>query len=207
MEFADKNELEKGISNLAIAAATIPLIARLKKEPARKQKFKDNWVLEFILLSLAAFIGSIVHSFKLPEKINGIVWGILYAIEFELVRRLHQILSDMDDGYKPSDTEFLIILIAEISLYIPATLIRLFTGKNTFSFFIAYSAIVAVLLGKLVAKQQANNSTKSFVESIVCLLMAVFSQVAIKDKGATIAHMFIVTSLLPLSNAAKYSFN
>lgn len=54
MEFADKNELEKGISNLAIAAATIPLIARLKKEPARKQKLKDNWVLEFILLSLAA---------------------------------------------------------------------------------------------------------------------------------------------------------
>ena len=207
VKVADKLNLEKGISNLAIAAGAALVAKNVANAESKRPKLKKFWVVEMILLSLAAFIGSIVHSFAWGKKANGIIWGVLLAIEFETVRRFYEIISMFDEDYKVKNRDLYIIIGLEIALYIPATVIRFLTGKNTFTFFIGYCSVVAVMIGMLFKNEKATPATRDLGVSVLTLLMAVFSQLAIKDYGATVAHIFIILALLPLKNAAIKSFN
>ncbi|MBQ0135564.1 MAG: hypothetical protein KBS43_02385 [Oscillospiraceae bacterium] len=206
IEFSEKLELEKGISNLFIAAGATAITKRIASEEAKRPELKRLWVIELVCLSLAAFIGSLIHSFKWNQKTSGIIWGILYAIEFETVRRFHKIISMFDEGYKIKKSQLSFLMILEIALYIPATLIRFFTGKNTFTFFISYASVVAVLIGKLIKEEKSTPATKDLGISVATLIFAVLSQITIKNYGATVAHIFIILALLPLKNSAIKSF-
>lgn len=207
VKVADKLNLEKGISNLFIAAGAAAVTKSIANAESKRPKLKKLWVVEMVFLTLAAFIGSLVHSFAWSKKANGIIWGVLLAIEFETVRRFYEITSMFDEEYKVKNSDLYLIIGLEIALYIPATVIRFLTEKNSFSFFIAYCSVVAVMIGMLFKNEKATPATRDLATSVLTLLMAVFSQLTIKDYGATVAHIFIILALLPLKNAAVKSFN
>ena len=202
MKLTEKAELAKGVSNLAIAIGCVPGVIAIAKSKGKRTKLKRSWTIEFVLLTLAAFVGAAVHSILWSDKILGKIWAVLYSIEFELVRRLYTLMAAIDDGYEISKTQYLTIFLAELIFFVPATAIRMKTGKNTFSFFLAYAAIIAIMLGKLVAKQEKSAGTKDFLLSIISLVTAMLCQVIDKKHGAVIAHVFILLSLFPLTRGA-----
>lgn len=202
MKLTEKAELAKGVSNLAIAMGCMPEVIAIAKSKGKRTKLKRSWTIEFVLLTLAAFVGAAVHSIVWSDKTLGKIWSVLYSIEFELVRRLYTLMAAIDDGYEISKIEYLIIFGTELLFFVPATTIRLKTGKNTFSFFLAYAAVIAVMLGKIVAKQEKRAGTKDFILSIISLITAMLCQIIDKNHGAIIAHVFILLSLLPLTHGA-----
>ena len=205
MKFAEKAELAKGISNVVIGAGCVPATAIVARTEGKRSDIKKSWTIEFVLLTLAAFGGALVHSFAWNDKQRGRLWAVLYAIEFELVRRLYMVMAAVEEGYKLSKLEHGILLGAEIVFYLTATIIRLVTGRNTYSFFLVYAGIVGVMLGKLIATEEKNESTRSFLLSICSLVTAMLCQIIDKKHGAVIAHIFILLALVPLTDAAKKS--
>ena len=205
VKVADKNELIKGLSNLAIAAGAVAAAGKVKNAKGEREKLHKFWVIELVLLSASAFLGTVVHCFTFDKKVNGILWGILYTIEFEAVRRLYVIISSLDEDKELSKFEIAVLFGLEITLYIPATLIRLSTGKNTYNFFLSYAGVVAVMIGVAFSKLEKSGAKKSLITSVLTLLSAFVAQLLIKDYGATVAHISILLALVPLEKAAESS--
>lgn len=65
MKFTEKAELAKGVSNLAIAIGCVPGAIAIAKSDGKRTKLKKSWTIEFVLLTLAAFVGAAVHSILL----------------------------------------------------------------------------------------------------------------------------------------------
>lgn len=128
-------ELLKGLSDIPIAIIALIFGILLWKK-------KKQWASLFLLISVSAVFGAVVHSIDFPRGWNRAIWIVLYIFLYELIRRFAYLMVCYVSGKQSAERSC--VYIIEAVLY-AVTLVFMFTlDINDIYVFVVFAVIMLI---------------------------------------------------------------
>jgi len=189
-ELTTSHELLKGLTDLPLAIAALLLYILAD----RKHAVRREWRWVFLLLSLSAAMGVAAHCFILPQRMNDILWLVLFAVMFELVRAFsHSVVNHLR---REDRRELLFVRILELVFYLLADAITLTVHAHGIYSFVFFCALLIVRM--FVCALRCSELPRRILRIIGVLFAGLVMQ-AIKSVfplGVTIGHLIVLIALI-----------
>lgn len=140
------SEAIKGFSDIPISV--IALVLGLF---ARKRETTKGFSLLFILVSFAAFVGALVHIFKVPHIVKTAVWVFLYFVLYECVKRFTFLFVKY---IKKGENTPKFISFAEYPFYLLSVIFLIFVKDYDMLFFVFFSAVCIITITYILIKEK-----------------------------------------------------
>lgn len=101
-------EMLKGLSDIPIALIALVFGVLLRKK-------NKEWSSLFLLITVSAVLGAVVHTFDFPRVWNRVIWIVLYIFLYELIRRFAHLMVCYISGR--AERERTLVYILEALLY------------------------------------------------------------------------------------------
>lgn len=205
---ASEAELAKALSDLPIGIICIPFFIILMGERFKNGERNGIWVATFVILGLAAFLGSFAHAVVMGDMALRFLWVVLYLLMFLAVYLFYVLVDEIFEGKEIKGRQKTVILGLTTGMYLAAAGIRLATGKNMIAIFAVYALVVVIQMGVLIVRTKSELREIILLKiSIGILLIGLLCQGAVfvfpDFNGAAVAHIFIIIAMFTIFMAAR----
>lgn len=160
-------EITTSITNLLIFVVAFISSTKLKQK---------DWKYFFLLLSLAALLGSIIHGINFSKQTIYYLWFILYFV-FDIL--IHQLLFntiDLISNKKLTKYKYHLILI----LYLSVIILEV-NGIDFLQYFIYYTCLIIIIISTIIIKISKTN--KQYLYFIYGLIIQILGGILLLAKS------------------------
>ena len=183
-------ELWKGISNAPIAAFALIAGVLLLFEKG----VKWEWRAICLETAFASFLGMFVHIFKLPEIYRKLIWVLLYAVLFEVIRLFgHRAAVYITQNERK---ERLMTRIIEIALYLEAVVLLFITNGWDMAMLVLFSLLCVIRIVMAIIKHPCVPKLFFVLLGIAALAVIILALKSFIPYAVVICHILIALSIV-----------
>lgn len=122
-------------------------------------------VIVFLLITVSAVLGAVVHTFDFPRVWNRSIWIVLYIFLYELIRRFAHLMVCYVSGR--AERENPLVYILEALLYVVTPVFMFAVNINDIYVFVVFAVIMLVRVSTSMMKFAPVPSKARFLMAVL----------------------------------------
>lgn len=188
------DEMLKGLTNIPILLiSALCGVILLRKKAAHRSKL-------FFMISFAALLGTVLHTFVIDKIPFVILWSLLYALLYEVARTFSNMILSVEKGIFLRESKA--VFAIEGVMFIASVV--LCSIDNYLDIYV-FAAFAIALMINLICRIVRSHDFAGKMIPLCIMLVAVLTVQALKDTiphGVVIVHILIALTLFVLCSFA-----